>query len=76
MELWSRPDPVTLMGAWGQFKSGWEELSRIFRWVASRFTKASDFRWDLEVAEVSGDLAYTVGYERLTRPLMVARLVR
>jgi ketosteroid isomerase-like protein len=53
------------MGAWGPNKSGWEELSRIFRWVASRFTKASDFRWDIEVAEVSGDLAYTVGYERL-----------
>jgi ketosteroid isomerase-like protein len=65
IELWSRRDPVTLMGAWGPNKSGWEELSRIFRWVASRFTEASDFRWDIEVAQVSGDLAYTVGYERL-----------
>jgi ketosteroid isomerase-like protein len=64
MKLWSRRDPVSLMGAWGPNMTGWEELSRIFRWVASRFTKASDFRWDIEVAYASGDLGYTVGYER------------
>jgi ketosteroid isomerase-like protein len=36
--------------------------------VAERFTQStvSDFRYDVEVAEVSGDLAYTVGYERFT----------
>jgi len=65
MKLWSRRDPVSLMGGWGPNKTGWEELSRTFRWVASRFTKAGDFRWDIEVAYVSGDLGYTVGYERL-----------
>jgi ketosteroid isomerase-like protein len=64
MELWSRHDPVTLFGAWGPCKSGWDELARIFRWVASRFSNVSEFRYDVEVAEVSGDLAYTVGYER------------
>jgi ketosteroid isomerase-like protein len=66
MEMWSKQDPVTLFGAWGPCKSGWDEVSRIFRWVASRF---SDFRsYDLELvaAGVSGDLAYTVGYERST----------
>jgi hypothetical protein len=35
MELWSRRDPVTLFGAaTEECKSGWEKLSRIFRWVA------------------------------------------
>jgi ketosteroid isomerase-like protein len=65
MKLWSRRDPVSLMGGWGPNKTGWEDLSRTFRWVASRFTKASDFRWDIQVAYASGDLGYTVGYERL-----------
>jgi ketosteroid isomerase-like protein len=65
MQLWSRRDPVTLFGAGsGGYKSGWDELSRIFRWVASTFSEVSDFRFDVEVADVSGDLAYTVGYER------------
>lgn len=66
MELWSRRDPVTLFGAWGPCTSGWDELSRIFRWVGARFSKSdiSDFGYDIEVAGVSGDLAYTVGFER------------
>jgi len=65
MELWSRRDPVTLFGAaTGECRTGWDELSRIFRWVASTFSDVSDFRFDVEVAGVSGDLAYTVGYER------------
>ena len=65
MELWSRRDPVTLFGAaTGECRTGWDELSRIFRWVASTFSEVSDFRFDVEVAGVSGDLAYTVGYER------------
>ena len=65
MELWSRRDPVTLFGAGsGGCKAGWDELSRIFRWVASTFSDVSDFRFDVEVAELSGDLAYVVGYER------------
>ena len=65
MELWSRRDPVTLFGAaTGGAKSGWAELSRIFGWVASMFSDVTDFRFDVEVADVSGDLAYTVGYER------------
>ena len=65
MELWSRRDPVTLLGAaTGGCKSGWDELSRIFRWVASTFSDVSDFSFDVEVADVRGDLAYSVGYER------------
>jgi hypothetical protein len=31
MRLWSRRDPVGLLGAWGPNKSGWDELSAIFR---------------------------------------------
>jgi ketosteroid isomerase-like protein len=65
MRLWSRRDPITLFGAaTGGAKSGWDELSGVFRWVASTFSDVSDFSFEVEVADVSGDLAYTVGYER------------
>jgi ketosteroid isomerase-like protein len=64
MELWSRRDPVTLFGAIGMSESGWEELSQTFTWVASRFSKVSNFRVDIELVEVSGDMAYTLGFER------------
>jgi ketosteroid isomerase-like protein len=64
MELWSRRDPVTLFGAIGMSESGWEKLSRTFSWVASRFSDVSDFRFDVEMVEVVGDMAYTLGFER------------
>ncbi len=63
-EMWSRADPVTLFGAWGPCNSGWDDVSRTFRWVASRFSHCTDYTFDLVAAGVSGDLAYTVGYER------------
>ncbi len=65
MAMWSRRDPVTLSGAAGMYTSGWDEPVRIFPWVASRFSNVSDYRFDVLVADVSGDLAYSVGYERL-----------
>ncbi len=66
LAMWSRRDPVSLLGAWGPNRTGWVELEPIFRWVADRLASATykDFRFDVEVAEVSGDMAYTVGYER------------
>jgi ketosteroid isomerase-like protein len=66
LELWSRRDPVTVFGALGPNRSGWEEVSRIFRWVADRFAgqHVTNFRWEVEVAYASGELGYTVGYER------------
>ena len=63
LEIWSTRDPVTLFGAWGPCKSGWEDVSRTFRWVASRFSDNEAYEFELVAAGVSGDLAYTVGYE-------------
>jgi ketosteroid isomerase-like protein len=64
MAMWSRQDPVTLFGALGPCKSGWDEVSRIFRWVASLFSDSTGYAFELVAAGASGDLAYTVGYER------------
>jgi hypothetical protein len=41
LQMWSMNDPVTLFGAWGPCNSGWDEVSRTFRWVASRFFSAA-----------------------------------
>jgi ketosteroid isomerase-like protein len=63
LEMWSANDPVTLFGAYGVAKSGWDEVSDTFRWVASRFSNLAEFDFELVAAGASGHLAYTVGYE-------------
>ena len=50
-------------GRWVVAASGWEAVSETFRWVASQFSKGDGFRLEVIAAGVSGDLAYTVGYE-------------
>jgi ketosteroid isomerase-like protein len=62
--MWSTRDPVTRFGAWGPCKSGTEAVTRISRWVASRFSNSTVYSFELVAVGVSGDLAYTVGYER------------
>ena len=73
LRLWSRRDPVSLLGAWGPNKTGWDELERIFRWVAERLgsTPKTDWRFKVSVAEVSADgqMAYSVGFKRFTETL-------
>ena len=73
LRLWSRRDPVSLLGAWGPNKTGWDELERIFRWVAERLgsTPKTDWRFEVSVAEVSADgqMAYSAGFERFTETL-------
>ncbi len=62
LAMWSRNDPVTVLGA---FKSatGWDEVSRLFRELGAGFSDCTSYSFDLVAAGVSGDLAYTVGYE-------------
>ncbi len=62
MQMWSPQDPVTLFGA-ATSKSGWDEVSQVFRWLGSRFSDCTAYRFELVAAGVSSDLAYTVGYE-------------
>jgi hypothetical protein len=33
MNMWSRKDPVSLFGAWGPCKTGWDDISHTLRWV-------------------------------------------
>jgi ketosteroid isomerase-like protein len=62
LAMWSAKDPVTVFGA-AKSASGWDEVSQIFRSIASRWSNCTDQRLDIIAAGVSGDLAYTVGFE-------------
>ena len=63
LALWSRRDPVTLYGA-KLSGSGWADLERMFREVASWFSDSQEYEFEVIAAGASGDLAYTVGFER------------
>ncbi len=63
LALWSHTDPVTVFGA-RLSRSGWPALERMFRQVASWFSDSTEYEFEVIAAGASGDLAYTVGYER------------
>jgi ketosteroid isomerase-like protein len=63
LALWSRADPVTVFGA-KMSSSGWPNLEQMFRKVASWFSDSTEYEFEVVAAGASGDLAYTVGYER------------
>lgn len=62
-DMWLHGDDVSIFGAFGPAKTGYEQLSPVFPWVASRYRSGMVeieyvVRWEGE------DSAYTVGYER------------
>lgn len=67
LELWTKNDPVTLFGAFGPCNVGTEAVTKTFEWVASVFSNCSEYNFELIAADISGDLAYTVGYEHSIR---------
>ena len=62
LAMWSTEDPVTVLGA-VRTATGREEVSQLFRWLGAHFSDCTSYRYELVAAGVSGDLAYTVGYE-------------
>jgi ketosteroid isomerase-like protein len=60
--LWSHSDTVSLFGAFGPCKKGWEPVSNTFDWVAGRYRNGT-VRAEYEVVYEGDDVAYTVGYE-------------
>jgi ketosteroid isomerase-like protein len=63
LRLWTRADPVTLLGA-RLAATGWDEIEPAFREVASWFGGSESYELEVVAAGASADLAYTVGYER------------
>lgn len=63
--IWSRNDPVTVLGArWNV--SGQAELDELFARLADSFSECSSYELELLEAEVLGDAAYTAGFEHIS----------
>jgi ketosteroid isomerase-like protein len=61
-EIWSRQEPVTVLGAY-KSATGRAELDELFTALEQTFSGCASYRFDVVAAEVSGDMAYTAGYE-------------
>lgn len=64
--LWSHADDVVIMGAFGGYERGWEQVSARLDWAAKGIA-ATDRRVDNLVTTVGEDLAFTVDLEHMTR---------
>ena len=64
IDCWADDPDVTLFGAWGPIERGYQALTSTFRWVGGRFTGHTGGGTENAVVHASGDLAYTVGFER------------
>ena len=62
--LWSRNEPVTVLGAWKN-AFGQQELDALFTHLARTFSDCTSFEIELLEAEVRGDTAYTVAFEHI-----------
>jgi ketosteroid isomerase-like protein len=61
-EIWSSNEPVTVLGAW-KSATGQQEVGELFRMLEDSFSDCTSYAHDVVAADVSGDMAYTVGYE-------------
>ena len=64
--LWSHSDDVVIMGAFGGYERGWDQVSARLDW-ASAGIKATGRAAENVVTVVGDDLAYTVDLEHMTR---------
>jgi ketosteroid isomerase-like protein len=62
--LWEDSPDITLFGAWGPIERGPDALRETFEWVAGRFGPAGGLNSENTIVQMSGSLAYTVGFER------------
>ena len=62
-DCWANIEEATLFGAWGPIEKGFGAIGTTFEWVGSRF-KGGDLELEYAIVHSSGDLAYTVGFER------------
>ena len=70
LAITSTQDPVTIFGAKVPLRRGWDEVSETLRWLASRWSDSTDYRFDLVAAGVNGDLAYLVGFEHIANSVL------
>ena len=64
--LWSHAGDVVIMGGFGGYERGWEQVSARLEW-ASKGLAATDRSEENIVTVVGEDLGYTVDLEHMTR---------
>ncbi len=64
LQMWSHDDPVSLIGAVGVSKSGWEELLPTFHAVAARLSGGHDVTYEILSFDVGADMAWIAGFMR------------
>ena len=62
--LWSRNEPVSVLGAWRN-ANGQQELDELFTSLAASFSDCTSFAFELQAYDVIGDMAYTAGLEHI-----------
>ena len=60
--LWSRREPVSVLGAWGNAQ-GQHELDELFASLGRSFSDCTSYAFELQAYDVVGDMAYTTGLE-------------
>ncbi|MCD5348100.1 nuclear transport factor 2 family protein [Agromyces sp. H3Y2-19a] len=62
--IWAEDEPVSVLGAWRNATNR-AELIEAFEELATSFSDCTDYAFDLVSFDVGGEMAYTVGYERV-----------
>jgi ketosteroid isomerase-like protein len=70
LAMMSMQDPVTVFGAKVPVRQGWDRVSETIRWLAARWSEPTECRFDLVAADVSGDMAYLVGFEHVANSVV------
>ncbi|WP_109508352.1 nuclear transport factor 2 family protein [Nocardioides speluncae] len=60
--LWSRNEPVSVLGAWRN-AHGQQEIDELFISLGASFSDCTSYTFDLQAFDVVGDMAYTAGLE-------------
>src|SRR3954447_7291906 len=63
--LWSRNDPVSVLGAWRN-AHGRDEVDELLASLAHSFSDCTSYRFELQACDVVGDMAYTAGLEHIS----------
>ncbi len=63
LAIWSTREPVSVLGAW-RSAVGQEALRDLFHNLVDTFSNCTSHVYEIVAADVVGDMAFTVGYER------------
>jgi ketosteroid isomerase-like protein len=64
-EIWAQTEPVSVLGAWRN-AVGRDQLVEAFEVLVTSFSECTDYALELISYDVVDDMAYTVGYERVS----------